>query len=80
MSIERHHVNPRMSMASVYNGVVYLAGVNRPSIHPKASEGQTRQVLAQIEEVLATVGSEKRIRRSCCRPPFISRTSSTSTA
>jgi enamine deaminase RidA (YjgF/YER057c/UK114 family) len=58
MSIERHLVNPRMSMASVYNGVVYLAGQTALDTSEDI-EGQTRQVLAQIEEVLATVGSDK---------------------
>jgi enamine deaminase RidA (YjgF/YER057c/UK114 family) len=58
MTIVRHQTNPRMSMASVHNGVVYLAGQTAADTGEDI-EGQTRQVLVQIEAVLAEAGSDK---------------------
>ena len=49
---------PRMSEASIHNGVVYLAG----QVADDATQdivGQTRQVLAAIDELLARAGSDK---------------------
>jgi enamine deaminase RidA (YjgF/YER057c/UK114 family) len=58
MSIERKHVGPRMSAAVVHNGLVYLAG----QVADDASEdtaGQTRQILATIDRLLAECGTDK---------------------
>ncbi len=58
MSIKRLHVGPRMSEAVVHNGTVYLAGqvADDPS---QDSAGQTRQILAAIDRLLAECGSDK---------------------
>ncbi|MCC7047463.1 MAG: RidA family protein [Alphaproteobacteria bacterium] len=58
MSIKRIDAGNRMSMANVYNGVVYLAG---QTAHDTAEdiEGQTKQVLAQIDAMLAKAGTDK---------------------
>lgn len=56
--IERIDVGLRMSEAAVHNGTVYLAG----QIAEDASQdiaGQTRQVLAAIDAMLAKAGSDK---------------------
>ncbi|MFP5460587.1 MAG: RidA family protein [Gammaproteobacteria bacterium] len=58
MTITRLHVGPRMSEAAIHNGVVYLAGqvAEDPS---QDAAGQTRQVLAAIDRLLAEAGSDK---------------------
>lgn len=58
MSIKRLHVGPRMSEAVVHNGTIYLAGqvADDPS---EDTAGQTRQVLAAIDRLLAECGSDK---------------------
>lgn len=56
--IERFDVGPRMSEMAVYNGVAYLAG----QVAADGSQditGQTRQVLAAIDALLARAGSDK---------------------
>ena len=58
MLIKRFDVGTRMSEMAVFNGIVYLAG----QIAEDASEdirGQTRQVLAAIDELLRRAGSDK---------------------
>lgn len=48
---------PRISRAVVHNGIVYLCGVTpEPTGDVKA---QTRQVLARIDQLLASAGSDK---------------------
>ena len=57
-SIQRFDVGARMSEMAVHNGVVYLAG----QVADDASQdigGQTRQVLAAIDALLARAGSDK---------------------
>ncbi|KGJ09533.1 RidA family protein (plasmid) [Paracoccus versutus] len=55
--IKRIETGPRMSQAVVHNGTVYLAGqVGKPG-EPVAE--QTREVLAQIDRLLAECGSDK---------------------
>ncbi|MBM4231778.1 MAG: RidA family protein [Gammaproteobacteria bacterium] len=56
--ITRIESGKRMSQAVVANGLVFLAGqvANRPS---REVEDQTRQVLAQIDDLLAKAGSSK---------------------
>jgi enamine deaminase RidA (YjgF/YER057c/UK114 family) len=60
MSIERRHVGKRLSELVVNHasGTVYLAG--QVAADPKADiTGQTRQVLAQIDSLLAEAHSDK---------------------
>jgi len=56
--ITRIDPGPRMSEASIHAGIVYLAGqvADDPS---GDAEAQTRQVLAQIDALLAQAGSDK---------------------
>ena len=58
MAIKRLHVGPRMSEAAIHGGVVYLAGqvADDPT---QDVAGQTRQVLATIDKLLAEAGSDK---------------------
>lgn len=56
--IQRFDTGPRMSEMIVHNGTVYLAG----QIAEDAAQGiagQTRQVLAAIDALLARAGSDK---------------------
>ncbi|MEO3712247.1 MULTISPECIES: RidA family protein [Roseateles] len=58
MTIQRFDVGQRMSEMAVHNGVVYLAG----QVASDASldiTGQTADVLAQIDALLARAGSDK---------------------
>lgn len=56
--ISRKHVGPRMSEAVVHQGVVYLAGQVAEDTSLDVG-GQTAQVLAAIDRLLAEVGSDK---------------------
>jgi enamine deaminase RidA (YjgF/YER057c/UK114 family) len=58
MSIERIEVGPRMSQAVVHNGTVYMAGVVAGDA-TAGVKGQTEQILASIDRVLALAGSDK---------------------
>ena len=58
MEITRHKPGPRMSQAVEYNGVVYLAGQVANDMNADVTE-QTRQVLAKIDALLETCGSDK---------------------
>ena len=56
--IQRFDVGPRMSELAVHNGVAYLAG----QVAEDATQGvigQTRQVLAEIDALLAQAGTDK---------------------
>ena len=56
--VQRFDVGTRMSEMAVHNGTVYLAG----QIADDATQdiqGQTRQVLAAVDALLARVGSDK---------------------
>lgn len=58
MEIKRLHVGKTLSEAAIHNGVVYLAG----QIAEDATQdvaGQTREVLAHIDRLLAEAGSDK---------------------
>jgi enamine deaminase RidA (YjgF/YER057c/UK114 family) len=58
MSIKRLESGARMSQATIANGFVFLAGQVAPD--PSADvTGQTRQVLAEIDRLLAAAGSDK---------------------
>ena len=58
MEITRHNPGPRMSQAVEHNGVVYLAGQVANDMGADVTE-QTRQVLAKIDALLETAGSDK---------------------
>ena len=58
MDIQRFDVGTRLSEMAVHNGTVYLAG----QVAGDASQdigGQTRQVLASIDALLARAGTDK---------------------
>ena len=60
MTIERRHVGKRLSELVINraSGTIYLAG--QVAADPKADiTGQVRQVLAQIDALLAEAGSDK---------------------
>ena len=57
-SIKRFHVTKRLSDMAVYNGVAYLAG-QVPDDATLDITGQTEQVLATIDRLLAEAGSDK---------------------
>jgi len=58
MTIQRHNVGKRLSEIVVHNGVAYLAG-EVPDDTSKDITGQTAEVLAKIDKLLAQVGSDK---------------------
>ncbi|RCV89513.1 RidA family protein [Billgrantia montanilacus] len=58
MSISYHDSNARMSQATIHNGTVYLAG-QVPQDASADMRGQTEQVLARIDELLAQAGTSK---------------------
>jgi len=57
-SIKRVNVEKRLSDMAVYNGVAYLAG-QVPDDASLDMAGQTRQVLATIDRLLAEAGTDK---------------------
>jgi len=57
-SIERFDVGARLSEMAVHNGVAYLAG-QVPEDASQDITGQTAQVLAAIDKLLARAGSDK---------------------
>lgn len=58
MTIQRFHVGKRLSEMAIHQGVAYLAG--QVADDPSADiSGQTRQVLAAIDRLLAEAGSSK---------------------
>jgi enamine deaminase RidA (YjgF/YER057c/UK114 family) len=56
--IKRLHVEARFSDAAIHGGTVYLAG-QVPDDATQDIVGQTRQVLATIDRLLAEAGSDK---------------------
>lgn len=58
MDITRHHTGPRMSQAVEHNNVVYLAGQVADD-HSADPAGQTTQILAKIDALLAECGTDK---------------------
>jgi enamine deaminase RidA (YjgF/YER057c/UK114 family) len=57
--VQRFEIGPRMSQVVTHNGTVYLAG----QVADDAKQdivGQTRQVLATIDALLKTAGTDKR--------------------
>ncbi|AFQ51082.1 RidA family protein [Burkholderia cepacia] len=62
--IKRSHVGKRLSEAAIHQGVIYLAG-QVPSDVAQDMSGQTRQVLASVDALLAEHGSDKSRILSC---------------
>lgn len=57
-SLRRFHVGDRLSEMTVFNGTAYLAG--QVADDPKQDiRGQTHQVLAAIDRLLAEAGTDK---------------------
>ena len=59
MSIQRHEVGARMSKAVVHGDPVYLAGIVADAAKGKSVTEQTKDILAQIDGLLAKAGSDK---------------------
>ncbi|MBS1156489.1 MAG: hypothetical protein H6R07_2413 [Proteobacteria bacterium] len=57
-TIQRYHVGPRLSEIVVHNNTVYLAG-QIAEVLDKDAKGQTEEVLAAVDRLLAEVGSDK---------------------
>jgi enamine deaminase RidA (YjgF/YER057c/UK114 family) len=58
MEIKRLHVGKRLSEVTIHNGTVYLAG-QIATDNKQDIVGQTREVLASIDRLLAEAGSDK---------------------
>lgn len=56
--VNRFDVGPRLSEMAVHNGVAYLAG-QVPDDGTQDIRGQTRQVLAAVDGLLARAGTDK---------------------
>lgn len=56
--IKRLEIGTRMSEIAVHNGTVYLAGQVANNANENI-QGQTAQVLAEVDALLARVGSDK---------------------
>jgi enamine deaminase RidA (YjgF/YER057c/UK114 family) len=58
MEIKRLHVGKRLSETAIHNETVYLAGQIADDT-TQDIEGQTREVLAHVDRLLAEAGSDK---------------------
>ena len=59
MKIERHDTGTRMSKAVIHGETVYLAGIVADNPKGKSTGEQTRSILSQIDNFLATAGTNK---------------------
>jgi enamine deaminase RidA (YjgF/YER057c/UK114 family) len=59
MIIERFETGPRLSRAVVHGETAYLAGIVSEQPNGKSTAEQTREILAQIDALLAKAGSDK---------------------
>jgi len=59
MSITRHDTGPRMSKAVVHGNTVYLAGIVANEPKGKDMTAQAKDILAQIDGLLAKAGTDK---------------------
>ena len=59
MAIERHDIGPRMSKAVVHGNTVYLAGIVADNPKGKSVVEQTKDIVGQIDALLAKAGSDK---------------------
>lgn len=57
--IERHGIGARMSDIVIHNGTVYMSGYVADTAAGKSVAEQTADILQQIDEDLASVGSDK---------------------
>ena len=57
--IKRYDVGPRMSGMVVHNGTIYLSGFVAENAAGQPVAAQTADILQQIDEALASVGSDK---------------------
>jgi enamine deaminase RidA (YjgF/YER057c/UK114 family) len=58
MSVTRHEPGPILSLAVEHGGTAYLAGIV-PKDLKQDIKGQTREVLAEIDRLLAKCGTNK---------------------
>jgi len=58
-NIERIEPGPRMSTAVIHNNVIYVAGIVAERTVGKGVYEQTKEVLEQIDEILAQAKSDK---------------------
>lgn len=58
MNIKRLHVGKTLSEVAIHNGTIYLAGQIAEDLTQDIA-GQTREVLAHIDRLLAEAGSDK---------------------
>jgi enamine deaminase RidA (YjgF/YER057c/UK114 family) len=56
--VKRYHVGDQLSETAVHNGTIYLAG-QVPDDATQDIRGQTAQVLAMVDRLLAEAGSDK---------------------
>lgn len=59
MTIERKHVGPRLSQLVIHGDTVYLAGIVAAEPVSDDPAEQTRNILQQIDGLLAEAGSDK---------------------
>jgi enamine deaminase RidA (YjgF/YER057c/UK114 family) len=59
MTIQRHEVGARMSKCVVHGDTVYLAGIVANDPKGKSVTAQTKDIVAQIDGLLAKAGSDK---------------------
>ena len=59
MKIERHDVGPRMSKCVVHGDTVYLAGLVADNPKGKSVTEQAKDIVGQIDALLAKAGSDK---------------------
>ncbi len=58
MTLKRIETGPRMSKAVIHGDTVYLAGIVADDTGADAT-GQTKQILAEIDRLLAAAGTDK---------------------
>jgi enamine deaminase RidA (YjgF/YER057c/UK114 family) len=59
MSLKRIGAGNRMSEAVIHGGKVYLAGMVAEEAKGKSVKEQTKDILAQIDDILKQAGSDK---------------------
>ena len=65
MSIKRINVGPRMSQAVVHGNTVYLSGQVANTTAGGSVTDQTKEILGQIDALLAEAGTDKSRLLSC---------------
>ncbi|HET9717251.1 MAG TPA: RidA family protein [Pseudolabrys sp.] len=59
MTIERHETGPRMSKVVVHGSTVYLSGIVADRAKGATMTEQARDILGQIDALLAKAGTDK---------------------